>query len=50
MRLKRERGHGKHRTVGRGEEEPWFKKRRAKNRAKAKIVKKSKQRNRRKAK
>jgi hypothetical protein len=48
MRQKRERGHGKHRTVGVGDEEPWFKTRRAKSRVRGKQQRKSRKANRRK--
>ena len=41
-------GQGKHRTVDISLEEPWFKKKRAKNRARTKIARKSKKINRRK--
>lgn len=42
------RGEGKHRTVGVGDEEPWFTKRRVKNRARGKLAAKSRRANRRK--
>jgi len=42
------RGEGKHRTVGVGDEEPWFKKKRAKNRKREKLAKQARKRNRRK--
>ena len=39
-------GEGKHRTVGRTEEEPWFKKKRVKNKARRKVAAASRKANR----
>jgi len=46
MRERRNHGEGKHRTVGRTEEEPEFKNRRVKNRTRSKLAKQARNRNR----
>lgn len=44
--VRRKAGHGKHRTVGPSEEEPWFRKKKAKNRKKNKLAKQARKKNR----